>query len=557
MPLFVALWYAKRPRRGLAIAGIGASTVIIFTSNSSTPVTAFLAAILGLALWPLQSWMRAFRWALVLTLTFLHMVMKAPVWHLISRVDISGGSSSYHRYQLIDQLIRHFKDWWMLGTKSNADWGWDMWDLANQYVATGEKSGLVPFILLITIIVLGFKGLGRARQVAAQTESRTWLRFVWSIGTALFAQVVAFFGISYFDQMIVVWYVLLAAIAAVIAVRPRDAKSPKPGGGCGRGDAGSLRPVTMELSIICVNWNSTGYLTECIRSIYEWTRRISLKIIVVDNASPAGDVNTLKEIFPEIVLIKSARNLGFAGANNLGAQRAAGQHLLFLNPDTKLMSPAIEVMLEQSQPLENAGIIGCKLLNADSTVQTSSVMKFPRILNALVQVEWLRLRWPRLWGIGPLFANTGPVPVEAISGACMLIDRDVFKSVGMFSTDYFMYAEDVDLCLKLARAGYRNYYIGQASIVHYGGKSSSPGWQTVMKTKAELQFFEKSYGRFYALMFRLTTACAACARLALIACARIATRESGARARIDSAWGRWVGILRTLLTEWGPEKRTI
>jgi hypothetical protein len=215
LPLFVGLWWIDRKSRGRAIVGIIAATVMIITSNSSTPVTAYLAGVLALSLWPLRRHMRFIRWGILLSLVSLHLVMKAPVWHLISRVDISGGSSSYHRYQLIDQFIRHFWDWWLVGTKSNADWGWWMWDAANQYVAVGESSGLIPFILFLAIIVLSFKYLGKARHIAASREEAL---FLWSLGSALFAHVVGFFGISYFDQTIIAWYTLLAMISTAVSI---------------------------------------------------------------------------------------------------------------------------------------------------------------------------------------------------------------------------------------------------------------------------------------------------------------------------------------------------
>ena len=118
----------------------------------------------------------------------------------------------------------------------------------------------------------------------------------------------------------------------------------------------------MELSIIFVNWNSTDYLRDCIASIFEYTRGISFEIVVVDNASPSGDADMLAEQFPEITLIKSSQNLGFAGANNLGYRRSSGECLLFLNPDTKLMSAALPVMLRRLQSLPDAGIVGCQVL---------------------------------------------------------------------------------------------------------------------------------------------------------------------------------------------------
>src|ERR1700751_821083 len=92
----------------------------------------------------------------------------------------------------------------------------------------------------------------------------------------------------------------------------------------------------MDLSIICVNWNSLEYLRECLASVYQNTQGISFEIIVVDNASPEGGVETLLEKFPEIVIVQSAENVGFACANNLGFQRALGKYVLLLNPDTRM-----------------------------------------------------------------------------------------------------------------------------------------------------------------------------------------------------------------------------
>jgi GT2 family glycosyltransferase len=305
----------------------------------------------------------------------------------------------------------------------------------------------------------------------------------------------------------------------------------------------------MDVSIICVNWNSLQYLLECLTSVYKWTVELSFEVIVVDNASPTGNLGELEERFPDVILIKSEQNRGFATANNIGAAAAQGRYLLFVNPDTTLVNNAVRVMLSAIADLPLVGVVGCKLLNGDMSVQTSSILRFPRPFDSLLQIEALRVRWPTAWGIGPLF-NTEPAParVEAVSGACMLISRRTFDSVGGFSPDYFMYSEDVDLCFKVHRAGLRNYYIGRATIVHYGGKSSSPTWQTVMKTKAELYFCEKHYGRLRAVVFRVVSVVGAALRLAILACARLFTH--GGTERLNRSQARWRAILRTLLTEW-------
>jgi GT2 family glycosyltransferase len=303
-----------------------------------------------------------------------------------------------------------------------------------------------------------------------------------------------------------------------------------------------------DVSIICVNWNSLDYLLECIPSIYEHTRGISFEIIVVDNASPLGDVAILKQRFPDITLIQSKENLGFAGANNLGVKHAKGMCVLFLNPDTKLVSPALNTMLRSLHSLPDAGVVGCKLLNSDLSIQTSCIMLYPRILNQFLQVEYLRLRWPRFWGIGALFSeNPAPAKVQAISGACMLMRRDVFENVGMFSEDYFMYAEDLDLCYKVERAGFSNYYVGGATIVHYAGKSSAPDWQTVMKLRSDLRFCVKNYGRFYGAIFRITSTLNAVVRLLIIVVLRSLRTDQKRKEALRSAAAKWSAVIKALL----------
>lgn len=303
----------------------------------------------------------------------------------------------------------------------------------------------------------------------------------------------------------------------------------------------------MELSIICVNWNSLAYLRECIASVYEQTHGLTFEIIVVDNASPEGGVDTLKAEFPNMVLVKSEENLGFARANNLGFRHASGQYVLLLNPDTQLRGPAINVLLDNARILPDFGIVGGKLLNTDLSIQTQAIQKFPTILNQIANIESLRLRWPScpLWDLGPLFVKNGkPVRVEVIPGACMLLKSETFAKAGMFSEEYFMYAEDLDLNRKVRALGLCNYYIEDAEIIHHGGKSSSrqrvSQWSTLMIQKAMLRYYSKNYGAWYAGMYRAAMGGAAAFRLLLLALMYpFMDRES-----FDAAWSKWSTVLR-------------
>jgi len=207
-PLFVGLWWKKE--RFAAVVGNIASIMIVFTSTSSTGVSAYAAAIIAFCCWPLRKSMQVVRRAIVACLIILHLIMKAPVWALIGHMDIIGGSDSWHREYVVDQFIRRFFDWWLLGTKDNYNWGWDMWDITNQYVATGFTGGVLAVGFFIAIIVYGFKYLGRARKLVRGNGREEW--FLWALGAALFANAAAFFGVIYFDQVDIAWYALLAII---------------------------------------------------------------------------------------------------------------------------------------------------------------------------------------------------------------------------------------------------------------------------------------------------------------------------------------------------------
>lgn len=275
----------------------------------------------------------------------------------------------------------------------------------------------------------------------------------------------------------------------------------------------------MELSIIIVNWNSREYLKKCIGSIYAAIRGMEFEIIVIDSASFDGCREMLQKFYPMVRFIQSQKNIGFAKANNIAFQKSLGQHVLFLNPDTEVVGPAIKIMFGFLMQLPKAGAIGCRLLNADNTVQTSCLLPFPTILNQLLDSELLRSVCPKssLWGNAPLFSiNDGPVEVEAISGACLMMKREVFEQVGLFSEEYFMYSEDIDLCYKFAEKGYKNYYIQDATVIHFGGGSTlnkSNDFTTIIMHESRFLFFRKTKGETYSYIYRASTLIAAAARM--------------------------------------------
>jgi GT2 family glycosyltransferase len=175
-------------------------------------------------------------------------------------------------------------------------------------------------------------------------------------------------------------------------------------------------------------------------------------------------------------------------------------------------------------------------------------------LNQALDADALRSRWPAsaLWGTAALASEAcEPVPVEVVSGACLLIRRDVFVEVGMFSEDYFMYAEDVDLCRKAISAGHRNYYTGSTSLIHYGGGSSRPDTATTMKWRSMLHYCEKHRGRAYAFLFRFVMTVVAMCRLSILTASAVMKMPDGRSAPGYTAADKWKAILATLLNRPG------
>lgn len=306
----------------------------------------------------------------------------------------------------------------------------------------------------------------------------------------------------------------------------------------------------LDLSIILVNWNSVAFLKACLQSVFEKTKGVSYEVIVVDNASPDGCGEMLRQDFPSVLFVQSPRNLGFAGANNLGFQHSSSRNLLFLNPDTEVIGDAIERLVHALETAPKAGIVAPRLLNTDLTVQTSCIRSFPNLLNEVLDSEFLREKFPksRLWGMAPLLeAPTAPVPVDAVSGASLMVRRDAFEAAGLFSTAYFMYSEDVDLSYLVRQAGWTNYYVPNAVVLHHGGQSSSSrddrNFADVVMRESRYRFFRRRRGVLYAFAYKLATAISAAVRVAVLVPFWTVSGAVRRNSVYRSFW-KWVRILR-------------
>ena len=200
------------------VAAGGASAVLIVAlCASSTPVMALLFGIAGGATFLIRGGLRWLRWLILAWLAVLHFIMmKQPVWHLLARVDVVGGSTGWHRYHLVDKFFVFFHEWWMLGTLRTGHWGPGLHDVTNQFVSEGVGGGIWRLAVFIGIVWLAFSGVSRSMRLPE--AGRTYLLCSWALGTALFMHCMNFIAVTYFEQIVVEWNMALAAIGSLTLV---------------------------------------------------------------------------------------------------------------------------------------------------------------------------------------------------------------------------------------------------------------------------------------------------------------------------------------------------
>jgi hypothetical protein len=213
MPNVGILWLRRGADRLLAWIGIAASTAIIVLCASSTPILGVLVAIVGSAAFVIRRWMGWVVWGTFALLVCLHVVMDKPVWHLLGRVNVVGGSTGYHRYRLIDTAISRFDEWWLLGTVSTDHWGRQLFDITNQFILEGVRGGISTLIIFVVMIALSFRQVGRNWRAAPGDPEKQF--FAWALGVSLMVHVTNFIGVSYFGQITMLWYLTLAMIQSV------------------------------------------------------------------------------------------------------------------------------------------------------------------------------------------------------------------------------------------------------------------------------------------------------------------------------------------------------
>lgn len=218
---FFLILLARKERPKIAWLGAGAAFTGMIASASSGPLMTFMTVIGALALWYARTYIRFIRWATIGLLVLLHLAMKAPVWWLLARIDLTGSSTGDHRAALIDAALKYFGEWALVGTEftrhwliTGVSWSEDQIDITNHYLYIGVESGLPAMIPFIMILVVAFKRLGRMLQEVRRHDLHLE-KMLWTIGSVLFAHCVTFISVSYFDSSFVLVLLPLATIAGL------------------------------------------------------------------------------------------------------------------------------------------------------------------------------------------------------------------------------------------------------------------------------------------------------------------------------------------------------
>ncbi|MEM1329466.1 MAG: hypothetical protein AAGG07_02775 [Planctomycetota bacterium] len=213
LALYVALMLRRGIDRLAGAVGAAAAGFIVLASASSTPIAAIGVCVLGWCLFLFRHRVKNLFWCLVALLTVIHFVLPKPVWHLLSRIDLVGGSTGHHRYRLIDAAVDRFSEWMLIGTPTTRHWGWGLFDVTNHYILEAVRGGAFTLTLFVLVLWYAFKLVGRAiRMTEANRQDQL---IAWGVGVTLLTHAVVFIAVSYFGQIVMLYHSHLAMAAGL------------------------------------------------------------------------------------------------------------------------------------------------------------------------------------------------------------------------------------------------------------------------------------------------------------------------------------------------------
>ncbi len=239
--------------------------------------------------------------------------------------------------------------------------------------------------------------------------------------------------------------------------------------------SGAPSPATPDVSVIIVSFNTREVLRQCLQSVKDDASGIATEIIVVDNASTDGSPEMIEQDFPEVVLVRSAINLGFGEGNNVALRMARGRYFVLLNSDAFFVKGSLPLAIKHMDDHPTVGLGGCRLIGRDGSSQPSSRC-FHSVVGDLIVLSGLAAKYPRSKFFGSFDRTWAdekePAPVDWVPGAFTILRPDALRKVGYFDPAFFLYYEEVDLCRRMKKAGIPVWYWPDIVVVHIGGESS-------------------------------------------------------------------------------------
>lgn len=311
------------------------------------------------------------------------------------------------------------------------------------------------------------------------------------------------------------------------------------------------------ISIVIVNWNTKKYLAKCLSSIYRNKPSALLEVIVIDNNSKDDSAEMVRKKYLWVKLIANKENKGFAGGNNQGWKKSRGKYILFLNPDTIVHKKCLGLMIDFMEKNQQAGSCSAKLINPDGSDQklgfyrrTPTLLKVffshSPIAAAILRIPYFREQF---------FEHTDFSKIQEIDqppGACFFTRRSILKKIGVMDEAYTLYFEDVDLAYRIKQAGWKQYFLPDAVVTHFVGRSTMQighGKRSFLYYKSMIKFFKKFYGinhvRFAGVL-ALTRFLYELAVLSILSIPRKISSGWGGRDTIQQQFGytiKWVKIM--------------
>jgi len=281
-----------------------------------------------------------------------------------------------------------------------------------------------------------------------------------------------------------------------------------------------------DLSIVIVSYNVKNLLKECLESIYRTTKQIQFEVYIVDNHSSDGTIQMIQRDFPTVKLIRNKENIGFAKANNLAFRKSKGKYLLMLNPDTRILQNSFQKMINAFEKDTRIGVVGCKMLNPDGTLQPSCY-DFP----TLREIFGMYFIGSRIFGGLKKFDYNKMQEVDFVRGAFLTLNRKCLEEVGLLDENIFMFGEETDLCYRIKQSGWKVMYMPDTVIIHHKGKSTEQISDNMylQRIRSLIYYFQKHYGKTRTLFLRVIILLGMGSRLVLRRILEIKNKRSGRR----------------------------